>query len=97
MSRFLLPIARTIGFSLCVAATACGGQNAAPGPQPAAGAAAINAATSGRLQPGGQAGATDDVRTADIDNDGRPEVFKYYQSIPDPDKPGQRKTVLVRQ
>ncbi|MEO1335270.1 MAG: hypothetical protein AAFV29_06485 [Myxococcota bacterium] len=79
-----------------MAATACGGQSAAPGPQQA-GAAAINAATNAQLQPGGRTGATDDVRTADIDNDGRPEVFKYYQTIPDVDKPGQKKTVLVRQ
>ncbi len=46
---------------------------------------------------GGETGATDDVRTSDIDNDGRPEVYKYYSRIDDPDRPGEKKTQLTRQ
>lgn len=48
-------------------------------------------------QSGGQQGATADVRTADLDNDGRPEVTKYYKNVPDPDRAGETKTILVRQ
>ncbi|NJK89477.1 MAG: hypothetical protein HC923_08795 [Myxococcales bacterium] len=34
---------------------------------------------------------------ADLDEDGVPETTKYYDEIPDPERPGQRKTILVRQ
>src|SRR6185436_12919155 len=37
--------------------------------------------------PGGQSGATDDMRTSDIDNDGKPEVYKYYTRMDDPERP----------
>lgn len=46
---------------------------------------------------GGKQGATDDVRTADLDGDGRPEVYKYYRSGSDPDHPGEKKNLLVRE
>jgi antitoxin component YwqK of YwqJK toxin-antitoxin module len=46
---------------------------------------------------GGESGPTGDVRTSDIDNDGKSEVYKYYNSVDDPDRPGEKKTVLVRQ
>src|SRR5688572_4437186 len=46
---------------------------------------------------GGQQGATDDVRTSDIDNDGKAEVYKYYGRVDDPDRPGEKKTQLTRQ
>jgi hypothetical protein len=46
---------------------------------------------------GGQQGATPNVRTADLDGDGRPEVWKYYKTVPDPDHPGEQKTILVRE
>ena len=46
---------------------------------------------------GGQGPTTNDVRTSDLDNDGVPEVFRYYETIDDPERPGQTKTVLVRQ
>jgi hypothetical protein len=36
-------------------------------------------------------------RSTDVDNDGRPEVIKYYQEVDDPERPGTRKTALVRQ
>jgi hypothetical protein len=48
-------------------------------------------------QPGGQTGATEDMRTSDIDSDGKPEVFKYYSKVDDPDRPGEKKTQLTRQ
>ena len=50
-----------------------------------------------RQVPGGQTGETDDLRTSDIDNDGKPEVFKYYSRIDDPERPGEKKTQLTRQ
>lgn len=92
-TRFLLAV--TSSFALAI--SACGGkketgavkQPTAANPNGGGGATAP--------QKGGEAGATDDVRTSDLDNDGRPEVIKYYKTIPDPERPGQNKTVLVRQ
>jgi hypothetical protein len=46
---------------------------------------------------GGQQGATNNVRTADLDGDGRPEVWKYYKTASDPDHPGEQKMILVRE
>lgn len=48
-------------------------------------------------QPGGTGPTGPEVRTSDLDEDGRPEVVKYYEDVEDPDRPGQRKSVLVRQ
>ena len=47
--------------------------------------------------PGGMGPKTEDMRTSDLNNDGKPEVFKYYETIEDPKAPGQKKTILVRQ
>jgi antitoxin component YwqK of YwqJK toxin-antitoxin module len=47
--------------------------------------------------PGGKDGKTADVRTTDVDNDGRPEVIKYYKMVDDPEKTGAQKRMLVRQ
>jgi antitoxin component YwqK of YwqJK toxin-antitoxin module len=38
-----------------------------------------------------------EVRTTDLDEDGTPETTKYYDEIADPERPGQRKSILVRQ
>ena len=46
---------------------------------------------------GGQAGATTDVRTSDLNNDGVPELTKYYKKIDDPAAAGKMKSVLVRE
>ncbi len=93
------PFASPINIAVPVVAlsvVACGGPQTRP-PANAGGAQAIAAANANAPRPGGTTGATNDVRTADIDNDGRPEVFKYYKTIPNPEKPGQEMTVLVRQ
>ena len=42
-------------------------------------------------------GKTDTMREADVDGDGRPDLFKYYKEVDDAERPGERKTVLVRQ
>lgn len=81
----------TVG--VAAALPACGGSRArTKGPEAPAKSAPIAAPVRG----GGE-GATEDVRTADLDGDGRPDVFKYYRSVDDPERPGQKKSVLVRQ
>ena len=42
-------------------------------------------------------GKTANVRESDVDGDARPDLFKYYNDVDDPDRPGERKTILVRQ
>ena len=42
-------------------------------------------------------GKTSDARATDVDGDGRPEVIKYYQTMDDPERPGEKKSGLVRQ
>jgi len=42
-------------------------------------------------------GKTKDVRTADVDGDGRPDIWKYYKEVDDPEHPGEKKNALVRQ
>lgn len=46
---------------------------------------------------GGQGPKTGNVRTSDLNHDGVPEVLRYYETIDDPERPGQKKTVLIRQ
>ncbi|MBK8013775.1 MAG: hypothetical protein IPK13_20800 [Deltaproteobacteria bacterium] len=46
---------------------------------------------------GGQDGTTTDVRTSDLNNDGVPELTKYYKEVDDPAVAGKKKSVLVRQ
>jgi hypothetical protein len=80
-------------FGLALLVPACGGKQktkspATPAAQPEAPKVAI---------PGGQEGATENTRTADLDNDGRPEVIKYYKTGSDPARPGESKPILVRQ
>jgi hypothetical protein len=80
------------------ALVACGGGAQTPdadAPPPAG--APRTGVPSKSAQPGGTGPTTDNVRTSDIDEDGRPEVTKYYDDVPDPERPGQRKSVLVRQ
>lgn len=85
-----------VGTTLAFALAACAGQtgqtqgeqSAAPPPSDSEKKSPV---------PGGQGGATEDVRTSDIDQDGRPEVYKYYKTVDDPERPGEKKTVLVRQ
>lgn len=92
-SRIL--VMTTLSFALV---TACGGKKkSGEVKQPTAAAPAASANGPKSPQPGGTTGATDDVRTSDLDNDGRPEVTKYYKTIDDPERPGQKKTILVRQ
>lgn len=89
---------RAIAPTLLLAAflSACGGsKERQPGVQSAAPAANVEART--QAPAGGQTGATANVRTSDLDNNGVPEVFKYYNTVDDPEKPGTKKTVLVRQ
>lgn len=81
---------------------ACGGSNgsapdatrsAAPPP-----AASIPAANSAALLGGcSPAGPGEQLRTSDVNGDGIPEVCKYYRSVDDPERPGQRRSVLFRQ
>lgn len=40
---------------------------------------------------------TGNAQPADVDGDGRPEVVKYYQDVDDPERPGQKKSALMRQ
>ncbi len=42
-------------------------------------------------------GQTQDLRTADVDGDGVDDVYKYYEELDDPERPGERKRSVVRQ
>ncbi len=84
--------------TLSLALVACGGKKESGSVKQPTTAAPANAANAPKVaQKGGVGGATDDVRTSDLDNDGRPEVTKYYKTVDDPERPGQKKTILVRQ
>ena len=39
----------------------------------------------------------EDLQVTDVNNDGLPEVCKYYRKIDDPKRPGSKQTLLVRQ
>lgn len=85
-----------LGSTLALGIAACAGQNGQSEVKPMS-APPPEASTKKAPVPGGQEGATDDVRTSDIDQDGKPEVFKYYKTVSDPERPGEQKTILVRQ
>jgi hypothetical protein len=74
----------------------CGGRRARGGDAQQPAQAKVEPASKTPL-PGGQEGASENQRTADLDNDGRPEVIKYYKMGADPAKPGEQKPLLVRQ
>jgi len=79
-------------------AAACSGSRPPEAEAPAAPAGSRGAQTpTRRLVTICQGAPTDDVRTSDLDENGVPETTKYYDEAPDPERPGQRKTVLVRQ
>lgn len=82
-----------IAVGLLALPVACGGgRERAGGP----GAPATGSVPKAPM-PGGQSGATDNVRSADLDEDGRAEVYKYYKTVDDPARPGETKEALVRQ
>jgi len=83
--------------SLAFVAACAGAQSPDPEPESAPGSTSRGAGPIKAATPGGSGPVTDDVRVSDIDEDGRPEVKKYYEQVPDPERPGQRKSVLVRQ
>ncbi|MCA9551183.1 MAG: hypothetical protein KC933_14200 [Myxococcales bacterium] len=87
-------------FALAGAVSACGGKKQSQGPSASPSATPAGASTGGAPKapkPGGGGPSSEDVRTSDLDNNGVPEVYKYYKSVPDPERPGQEKTVLIRQ
>ncbi len=104
----VLPKLLPIGISvIALALTACSGAKPAeePSASPAATPAGANPAAGGKTKGlpkrqvagGNQGGKTEDVRTSDTDGDGTPEVYKYYKTGADPERPGEQKTILVRQ
>ena len=40
---------------------------------------------------------TKNLKEGDVDGDGRADTFKYYKEIDDPERPGEKKVILVRQ
>lgn len=79
----------SIGLGILLAASACGGKRERSGgtENPTAG----QSPDAKTPLPGGQTGATENTRTADLDNDGRPEITKFYKTGAD------GKPVLARQ
>lgn len=75
---------------------ACGGRTRAPAP---ADRPPTTATTTAPIPIGGCGAPTagQELRTTDVDGNGRPEVCKYYADVDDPERPGQRKNVLVAQ
>jgi hypothetical protein len=95
MQRSLLVVPSIAALALW--ASACGGSKArSGGPESPAKSATAQPAVAKQM-PGGSEGATSNVRTADLDGDGRPEVWKYYKEGSDPDKPGEKKMIIVRE
>ncbi|MEO1233789.1 MAG: hypothetical protein AAFZ18_33315, partial [Myxococcota bacterium] len=87
-------------FGLTALLSACSGSSAnssASTPPPAAGAGAATVASQARAIGGCSAPASgEEMRTSDVDDNGNPEVCKYYRTIDDPERPGQRKSMLAR-
>lgn len=81
---------------LALLASACGGSTRAPenGAPPAGARAPAVAASIGGCRP---AESGEELVTSDLNEDGRPEVCKYYRNIDDPQRPGQNKSALIRQ
>lgn len=76
-------------------ATACGGSTqAASTGSTTPTAAGSKAAFIGGCNP---AQSGEQLRVTDVNDDGFPEVCKYYREVDDPERPGQKKTVLLRQ
>ena len=73
---------------------ACSGGGAQQGANPAQ-----NAAPKEPTVLGGCGAPTngEELQTTDINSDGLPEVCKYYKEIDDPERPGRRRNLLVRQ
>jgi hypothetical protein len=92
-AHLLVPSAVALAFVL----GACGGSKARSGGAQGPAKPAIAAQPAKQQVSGGGEGATPDVRTADLDGDGKPEVWKYYKQGSDPDKPGEKKMLLVRE
>lgn len=95
LSRSWLRVPLLGGPSLLLVLTGCGGPNrTAPPPEaPAATARSTARAIGGCGAP--QSG--EELRTTDVNGDGSPEVCKYYREVADPERPGQTRTLLVRQ
>jgi hypothetical protein len=68
----------SIGLGILLTTSACGGGRARGGAgQSVSGQPQTEAKTP---LPGGQLGATENSRSADLDNDGRPEITKFYKT-----------------
>lgn len=92
--RWLRPA--LLGTPIILSMAACGGPSrAAPPPEaPAATARTTSAVPIGGCQ---APGSGEELRTTDTNGDGSPEVCKYYRDVADPERPGQNRTLLVRQ
>lgn len=83
---------------LALGAACAGSQSPSAESSPTAGSTpASSGATQRRLVSVCAGQPTGEVRTTDLDEDGVPETTKYYEEVADPERPGQRTTVLVRQ
>lgn len=98
MTRFE-PLPFVLG-AACAGLIACGGSTAQSAPAPTGSASpAVVGRASQSAAIGGCTPPTsgEDIRTTDVNDDGLPEVCKYYRTVDDPERPGQRKSLLVRQ
>src|SRR5438309_1957861 len=93
MKRLIVPSIAALALVL----GACGGSKARSGGAQSGAKPATAAQPAKQQITGGSEGGGGEVRTADLDGDGRPEVWKYYKAGSDPDKPGEKKQLLVRE
>lgn len=80
--------------SLALASWACAGSSSST---PQAGSQATAAKRQTEPLPCAAEGQTQDLRTADVDGDGVDDVYKYYDEVDDPERPGERRKMVVRQ
>jgi hypothetical protein len=83
--------------ALALGAIACGGASQSAPPPDTAPASSVARSEPAPIGGCAAAGSGEELRTSDVDDDGRPEVCKYYRTIDDPERPGQQKSQLVRQ
>jgi hypothetical protein len=91
LTRRFLGLPLTLGLAL--GAASCAGPRDRAGARVSTRPAAVPAVAN----PGGTGPKSADVRSSDVDGNGVPEVYKYFDQVDDPDRPGEKKSALVRE
>lgn len=87
------PLVPTLALGLALVTQACAGSQTRTAARPAAAPEQLTPVSN----PGGTGPRGNEVQTTDVDGNGVPEVFKYFEQVEDAERPGEKKSVLVRQ